>query len=136
MSRYVPAELRRKVAQRANFRCEYCRLPEIAAMVRFQVEHIISLKHGGKTTLENLAHACPICNSGKGTDLGTVLEDDDVVVRFFNPRKHNWLDHFEVKDGLILPKTPIGEATVKILDFNRIEHVLERLELIDAGAYP
>lgn len=136
MSRYVSAELRRKVAQRANFRCEYCRLPEIAAMVKFQVEHIISLKHGGQTTLENLAYACPICNSNKGTDLGTVLEDDEAVVRFFNPRKHNWYEHFEVKDGFVLPKTPIGAATVKILDFNRMERVLERLELMKAGAYP
>ena len=57
MSRYTPAELRRKVAQRADFRCEYCRFPEIAAMVKFQLEHIISLKHGGKTILENLAYA-------------------------------------------------------------------------------
>ena len=74
MSRYASAELRRKVARRANFRCEYCRLPEFAAMTRFQLEHIVSLKHGGKTTLENLAYACPICNSGKGTDLGTIIE--------------------------------------------------------------
>lgn len=82
MSRYIPAELRREVAQRAGFRCEYCRLPEIAAMVKFQLEHIISLKHGGKTALENLAYACPICNSGKGADIGTVLEDEDTFVQF------------------------------------------------------
>ena len=136
MSRYVSAELRRKVAQRANFRCEYCRLPEIAAMVKFQVEHIISLKHSGKTNFENLAYACPICNSEKGTDLGTVLEDDETLVRFFNPRKHNWHDHFEVKEGLISPKTSIGASTVKIFDFNRLERILERLELMDVGAYP
>jgi len=136
MSRYIPAELRRRVALRANFRCEYCRLPEVAAMVKFQVEHIISIKHGGKNTFENLAYACPICNSGKGTDLGTILDDDDIVVRFFNPRKHNWHDCFEIKEGLIWPKTSIGVATVKILDFNRLERVLERLELIDAGVYP
>lgn len=70
MSRYIPADLRRKVARRANNKCEYCRLPEVAAMVKFQVEHIISIKYGGKNTFENLAYACPICNSGKGTDLG------------------------------------------------------------------
>lgn len=105
-------------------------------MVKFQVEHIISIKHGGKNTVENLAYACPICNSGKGTDLGTVLDDDDIVVRFFNPRKHNWHDHFEISAGMILPKTSIGTATVKILDFNRLERILERLELIEAGVYP
>lgn len=51
-------------------------------MVKFQLEHIISLKHGGKTALENLAYACPICNSGKGADIGTVLEDEDTFVQF------------------------------------------------------
>ena len=136
MSRYTPAELRRKVAQRADFRCEYCRFPEIAAMVKFQLEHIISFKHGGKTILENLAYACPICNSGKGSDIGTVLEDEDIFVRFFNPRKHDWFEHFELKEGLILSKNTIGAATVKILNFNRLERILERLELIDAGVYP
>ena len=105
-------------------------------MVKFQLEHIISLKHGGKTLLENLAYACPICNSNKGADIGTVLEDEDTMVRFFNPRKHDWFEHFELNEGLILSKTAIGAATVKILDFNRLERVLERLELIDAGVYP
>lgn len=136
MNRYISAELRRKIAQRADFRCEYCRLPEMAAMVKFQIEHIISLKHGGRNALENLAYACPICNSNKGTDLGTVLEDDEVIIRFFNPRKHDWQEHFEVKGSLILPKTLIGAATVKMLDFNKLERILERLELMDAGAYP
>ncbi len=104
MSRYIPADLRRKVARRANNKCEYCRLPEVAAMVKFQVEHIISIKHGGKNTFENLAYACPICNSGKGTDLGTILDDDDIVIRFFNPRKHDWHEHFEITEGLVMPK--------------------------------
>lgn len=136
MSRYASAELRRKVARRANFRCEYCRLPEFAAMTRFQLEHIVSLKHGGKTTLENLAYACPICNSGKGTDLGTIVGSDDTFVRFFNPRKNDWFEHFEIKKGQILPKSEIGEATIKILGFNKPERILERLELLDTGVYP
>lgn len=129
MSRYIPAELRRAVAQRAGFRCEYCQLPEMAAMIKFQIEHIISLKHGGSSTSENLAFACPICNSEKGTDIGTILGDEAVFVRFFNPRRHDWHDHFEIENGLILSKTPIGAATVKILNFNRLERVIERIEL-------
>lgn len=136
MSRYVSAELRRIVATRAKFRCEYCLMPEIAAMVKFQVEHIISLKHGGSTTSENLAFACPICNSEKGTDIGTLLEDEDTLIRFFNPRKQEWSEHFFIDHGQILSKTEIGAATVKILQFNRLERMLERLELAGAGFYP
>jgi hypothetical protein len=77
----------------------------------------------------------PYLHSDKGTDIGTVLENDDFI-RFFNPRKHDWHDHFEVKNGFILSKTSIGAATLKILDFNRLERVLERLELIEADVYP
>jgi 5-methylcytosine-specific restriction endonuclease McrA len=55
MSRYISPSLRSKVASRANLRCEYCRLPEIAVMLKFQVEHIISIQHGGRTILANLA---------------------------------------------------------------------------------
>lgn len=135
MSRYTPTELRREVGERAGFRCEYCRLPERAAMVKFQIEHIIALKHHGLTISENLAYACPICNANKGTDIGTVLSGSDALVPFFNPRKHRWPDHFELVDGEILPKTAIGEATVKILEFNTIERILERIELMRAGVY-
>lgn len=40
MSRYVPDALRRFVAARANFRCEYCRMPEIGTFYGLQVDHI------------------------------------------------------------------------------------------------
>jgi hypothetical protein len=136
MSRYISAELRKIVAERARFRCEYCRLPEIAAMVKFQIEHIKSIKHGGETTSENLAYACPICNANKGADIGTVLDNDDTMVPFFHPRKHDWFEHFKVKNGEILSNTQIGEATVKILGLNEVERVLERLELMETGIFP
>jgi hypothetical protein len=136
MSRYIPVELRKIVAERAGFRCEYCRLPEIVAMVKFQIEHIKSIKHGGETIPENIAYACPLCNANKGTDIGTVLGDDDVLVPFFHPRKHDWFEHFKPDGGEILPRTPIGEATIKILNFNDLERILERTELVGADAYP
>ncbi|MCB0534097.1 MAG: HNH endonuclease [Lewinellaceae bacterium] len=135
MRRHVSKNLRAAVAIRADYRCEYCRMPEFAALIKFHVEHIISIKHGGKSTLDNLAYACPICNSNKGTDVGTVLEKEETFVRFFNPRKHSWSDHFYLKKGRIQSKSPIGLATIKILDFNKPERILERRELIAAGAY-
>lgn len=129
----VSKNLRKAVANRAGYRCEYCRMPELAAMVKFHVEHIISIKHGGTNVLDNLAYACPICNSNKGTDVGTVLEKEEKFIRFFNPRKHDWVEHFSIQDGFIHGKTSIGLATIKILGFNKIERVLERIELIEAG---
>jgi hypothetical protein len=135
MSRYISIHFRKKVAIRADFCCEYCRLPEIAALVRFQIEHIISLQHGGKTILLNLAYACPICNANKGPNVGTVLGEEEDFVQFFHPRKHIWIEHFYVESGKILPKTRIGEGTIKILNFNTIDRILERVALTDAGCY-
>jgi hypothetical protein len=37
---------------------------------------------------------------------------EDIVI-LFNPRIHQWTVHFEVREGEILPKTRIGQASVK-----------------------
>lgn len=136
MSKNIPDPLRRATAIWAHYRCEYCRRPEMDSFIRFQSDHIISRKHGGKTILENLAHACPVCNNAKGSDLATILENEENLIRLFNPRKDDWFSHFRVENGLILSKTDIGEATVKLLKLNDINRILERLDLIEAGLFP
>ena len=98
MNKNIPEALRRAVAERALHRCEYCRRPEIDAFIRYQSDHIISRKHRGKTTLNNLAHACPICNNAKGSDLATVLEEEGQLIRLFHPRKDDWFAHFYVSN--------------------------------------
>ncbi|GAK58815.1 HNH endonuclease [Candidatus Vecturithrix granuli] len=62
MSVYISAELRRVVHKRAEGRCEYCLMPEFATFAAHEIDHIIAQKHGGQTTLENLALACILCN--------------------------------------------------------------------------
>lgn len=136
MSRSISLELRAQVAQRAVFRCEYCRLSEDCAVYPFQVDHIIAVRHGGQTILENLAYACARCNRNKGTDLTTVITAQNLVVRLFNPRKDLWHDHFEVEAGVIFPKSEVGEATIKLLDFNTPERIIGRQLLAEAGVYP
>ena len=134
MSRKIPDDLRRTVAERAAFCCEYCRLPEKAAFFSFQIDHITSVRHKGTTELSNLAYACPICNRKKGTDLGTLIGTPPQLVRFFNPRLDKWVDHFSFENsGEIISKTDIGEATLKFLDFNYPDTVIERKKLLLAG---
>jgi hypothetical protein len=110
--------------------------PEGDSFIKYQIDHIVSLRHGGATVADNLAFCCPICNNYKGADLGTVLDDEAVVVRLFNPRRQNWFEHFEVVEGAIYSKTPTGEATIKLLEFNEISRILERLDLVAAGIFP
>lgn len=135
MSRYISSSLRLLVTKRANRICEYCLAFEGHAYLKFQMEHIISIKHGGKTDADNLALSCFYSNNSKGTDLGTLLNQEKFI-RFYHPRKDKWSDHFKLHEHIFIPKTPIGEGTIKILQLNQENRLLERLALMEAGFFP
>jgi hypothetical protein len=135
MSSYVSAELRRLVESRASLSCEYCLIRQSDTYLGCQVDHIISEKHGGITESDNLAYACTFCNQAKGTDIGSIVPGTGEFVRFFNPRTDRWVDHFELRGALIVPRSAIGEATVRILNLNVVERTFEREALMKAGRY-
>jgi 5-methylcytosine-specific restriction endonuclease McrA len=137
MSLFVPDSLRKQVIARALGRCEYCHLPEAVSFYTFHIDHIRSIKHGGQSVGQNLAYACPDCNYAKGSDIGTYLdEDDDQLIRFFNPRRDNWHDHFELQNGAIVGITPVGQATERVFRFNDPEQLIFRQQLIALGLFP
>jgi 5-methylcytosine-specific restriction endonuclease McrA len=124
------------VWQRAEGRCEYCRLPQAAAsVVRFQLEHIRSKQHGGLTVAENLALSCPRCNCFKGPNLTGIDPETDAVVLLFNPRQDQWPNHFALVDAEIRGLTPIGRTTVNLLRMNDPERVELRSQLLAAGEF-
>lgn len=61
----MDAKLQQLVSGRARSACEYCRHPQGLTIAPFQIDHIIAIKHRGKTTPENLALSCFYCNSHK-----------------------------------------------------------------------
>ena len=65
----MDAALERLVRHRANGRCEYCRLPQTAAGVPFEIDHIIARHHKGRTAATNLALACVYYNGYKGPNI-------------------------------------------------------------------
>jgi HNH endonuclease len=132
---YISVELRRLVSDRADSLCEYYLIPEVDTS-SCQVDHIISVKHGGSTTADNLCYACIFCNLQKGSDLGSINWRTGELVRFFNPRRDFWGEHFRLEEAAIQSVTEIGEVTARILDFNNSERILERQVLIVAGRYP
>jgi len=136
MSSYVSVELRQLVRARASALCEYCLIDEADTFLGCQVDHIISEKHGGPTEPHNLAYACAFCNRGKGTDIGSISHSSGEFARFFNPRQDHWGNHFVLSGALIEPRTPVGEATARILGFNNAERVLERQALRRMERYP
>jgi HNH endonuclease len=131
---YVTETIKTEVFRRANYKCEYCHINETLSFFSFHVEHIVSLKHGGKTELDNLALACPICNLNKGSYIATLLPESVELVRFFNPRLDKWIDHFLLESsGLISAKSLVGKATIKILNLNHPDSIIERKEMLIRG---
>ena len=135
MSQYISEAIRKQVSIRANFRCEYCLISQDDTFHTCHIDHIISIKHGGQTITSNLAFACQFCNRNKGSDVGSFMFESQSFVRFFNPRTDVWAGHFSLEDGMIIGKTEIGKATVKILDFNAVDQVIDRKLLMEAGRY-
>jgi hypothetical protein len=136
MSSYVSAELRRLVVARAEGLCEYCLIAEADTFFGCEVDHIISEKHGGPTEAENLAYACVFCNQAKGSDVGSIHWESGEFVRFFNPRKDEWSQHFTLLGNRIEALTAIGAVTARILNFNSTERLFEREALQATDRYP
>ena len=136
MSSYVNVALRRLMAIRADSLCEYCLIHEEDAFFGCEVDHIISEKHGGQTTADNLAYACAFCNRAKGSDVGSTVLRTGTFSRFFNPRIDSWAEHFVLDGVTIVALSDIGEATARILDFNNSDRLLERQALSAIGRYP
>lgn len=135
MARWISAELRQTIADRANLLCEYCLIAQADTFYGCEVDHIISLKHGGSSELENLAYACVLCNRAKGSDVGSISASGEFT-RFFNPRADRWAEHFRLEQATVTPLTEIGEVTARILAFNDSARLHEREEMIRFGKYP
>ena len=129
-------DLRRQVIRRAGGRCEYCLIHQEDAVARHQIDHVIADKHGGPTTLENLALSCVLCNLRKGSDLSSIDPDTGEVTRIFNPRTQDWSDHFRIEGVRIVGASPEGRATVQLLQLNSHQRLAERRELKRAGRFP
>ena len=68
----VPGHLMAQVRQRAEERCEYCRMSQRLQGAAFHIEHIRPIVLGGETCLDNLAIACPSCNLHKADRISAV----------------------------------------------------------------
>jgi hypothetical protein len=103
---------------RAEHRCEYCHIPADQLPIGLQVDHVIARQHGGGDEPFNLAMSCANCNEYKGPNLSSVDPSTGQIVRLFNPRQDRWAVHFEMDGERIRGKTPMGRATVNLLNMN------------------
>jgi 5-methylcytosine-specific restriction endonuclease McrA len=89
-------ELRQEVIKRASNRCEYCRVSANERLLRFEIDHIIAIKHGGNDDSSNLAYACYKCNGFKGSNIAGADPLSQKATFLFNPRKDTWDEHFNI----------------------------------------
>jgi hypothetical protein len=102
----------------------------------FEIDHVIALKHDGKTTAGNLALSCNYDNSFKGSDIAGLDPKSGKLIRLFYPRLHRWHYHFCWSGPLLLGRTAIGRTTVELLQINNPLRAEQRRSLILAGLFP
>jgi hypothetical protein len=132
----MKTSLTRLVWRRADGRCEYCQIHQDDDESTFEIDHIVARKHRGATVAGNLALSCFHCNSHKGPNLSGIDPKSRRIIRLFHPRRHKWNWHFHWQGGTLLGRTPIGRATIAVLEINDEFRVQLRENLIDDGRLP
>jgi hypothetical protein len=121
---------RHLVRERAGHRCEYCGILQVhMPFATFHIDHIIPRQHGGTNDPANLALACYHCNLHKGPNLSVIDPDTGVMVPLFHPRRDIWREYFALQEVTIIGLTPIGRATVRVLQMNAVARVQLRTAL-------
>src|SRR5580658_11176240 len=111
----IALALREFVRLRAAGLCEYCRISEKFTLAEHEIDHVIAVKHGGRTIVENLALCCAVCNRFKGSDIASIDSKTGQLTPLFHRRLDSWYEHFELRDGELLGLTAKGRATVRLL---------------------
>jgi hypothetical protein len=135
----ISHELRQAVIDRASGICEYCHLPQDTQVATFPVDHVIPVSSGGRTEQDNLALACPRCNSSKWTFEFALDPDSGESLPLFHPRRDAWSDHFywsEQDATLLEPRSPKARATISLLDLNSQHRRQVRSWLIALSLHP
>ena len=132
----MSGSLAKLVHWRSAGQCEYCHLRQEATSVPFEVDHIVSRKHGGRTVASNLAMVCFYCNSFKGSDIAGLDPLTNRLTRLFNPRRQRWDRHFRWNGAALVGRTAIGRTTIRVLQINCEAAITVRESLIAEGLFP
>jgi hypothetical protein len=133
---YIPARLRRRVIQRAEGRCEYCRLSQAGQEATFHIDHVVPVAAAGETRADNLALACVSCSLHKSARQTAQDPESGRAVALFNPRTDIWLEHFRWEGVHLAGLSPTGRATIAALLMNRPLILAIRAEEAAVGRHP
>ena len=122
--------------RRAGAACEYCQVPQSLSLLPFEIDHIMAEKHGGATTLANLALSCFYDNNFKGPNIAGIDPRTGRISRLYHPRRYRWHYHFRWDGPYLVGRTAVGRATIEVLCINHPVRVTQRKALIAAGLFP
>jgi hypothetical protein len=80
--------------------------------------------------------ACFPCNNHKGPNIAGRDPLTERIVRLFHPRRDKWHQHFEWRGPELMGLTPVGRATITVLEINLPHRVSLRQSLIEEGIFP
>lgn len=134
----ISKSLRRKVAERSQYRCSYCQTQLSIIGLSFTIDHIVPIKLGGSSDIDNLCLACWDCNIAKKARTTGLDSQTGEQIRLFHPNQQNWPEHFEWNENgtEINGLTPTGRATVLTLKLNRRRLVASRRRWVKVGWHP
>lgn len=132
----MDSRLAELVWRRARSLCEYCQLPQANSLLTFEIDHIIAVKHGGRTKATNLALSCFYCNSFKGSNIASFDPRTGKLAGLFHPRRQSWRRHFRWVGARLIGRTATARATVRVLLINLEIRVDHRRALMEAGRFP
>ncbi len=132
----MDAALIEVVRERAARCCDYCHLSQTLSSIPFEIDPIVSRKHRGASTPENLAFSRFYCNSHKGPNIAGIDPESGPLSRLYHPRSDSWGEHFRWSGATLAGLTPIGRTTIEVLGINSPDCVRLRMSLIREGLFP
>ncbi|MBZ0300583.1 MAG: HNH endonuclease [Anaerolineae bacterium] len=133
----ISAAQRQTILARAGVCCEYCRVAQDERLSKFQIDHIIPIKHGGSDDTDNLCLACLKCNGFKGPNVAALDPATGEATKLYNPRRQRWDDHFQINtDATLIGISPEGRATIIVLRINEASRTKQRQMAMQLGEYP
>ena len=124
------------IRDRAGNRCEYCKLSAVLQLATFHFDHVHPVSRGGQDNSDNRAFACPSCNLSKSNRLTLMDPETSIEVPIFNPRVHEWHDHFRFDGYTLVGLTPIGRALIGALELNSEQYLFVRSVEHQMGLFP
>jgi HNH endonuclease len=121
--------LRRRIAHRAGYRCEYCKLHEATQVAAFHLDHIVPTSRGGGDGMPNRCYLCVDCNLRKNDRMSIPAAEGTEELPLFNPRTEKWNSHFAWSGFRLRGISRLGIAMIAHFGLNSTKRIrIRRLE--------